>query len=187
MIIGYVRGSTQNQVDMQTKKINQYCLANGICCDKIIEEVGSGTSLKREGLIKTLIEASVGNAARIIAISPDRISRSAMDFKQIETALKSVGIVLEFVNSFDNILSVNIPEPSKEMLGLKQGLEYLESNGLKFRRIKYGEECRYSNRDSWSADCCPTCGVQKGQLHLLGCNYEMCPVCHDFLATCDCF
>lgn len=187
MVIGYVRGSTQNQVDKQTERIKQHCITNGLSCDKIIEEVGSGTTLKREGLIKTLIEASMGDSAIIIVVSPDRISRSATDFQKIEMALKDAGIELKFLNSFDSILPGKIPDPSKEILGLKQGLEYLESNGLKIRRIKYGEEYKFSNRDSWSAGSCPTCGVKKEQLHLLGCDYEMCPVCHGFLATCDCF
>ena len=88
MFIGYVRGSTQKQVDIQTEKVKLYCNTHGIICDKIISEVGTGTSLKREGLIKTLIEASRGDKARIIAVSPDRISRSSEDFYQIEAALE---------------------------------------------------------------------------------------------------
>lgn len=187
MVIGYVRGSIQEQVDIQTDKVKQYCNTHGIICDKIISEVGTGTSLKREGLIKTLIEASRGDKARIIAVSPDRISRSSEDFYQIEAALKKAGIVLKFINSCDGIQFDNIPDPDKEMLGLKLGKEYLENNGLKIRRIKYGEECKYSNEDSWSAAICPTCGVKKGQLHLLGCNYEMCPICHFSLVKCECF
>ena len=185
MCIGYVRGSTQKQVDIQTEKVKLYCNTHGIICDKIISEVGTGTSLKREGLIKTLIEASRGDKARIIAVSPDRISRSSEDFYQIEAALKKAGIVLEFINSFDGIHPDIIPDP--EMLGLKPGKEYLENNGLKIRRIKYGEECKYSNEDSWSTAICPTCEVKKGQLHLLGCNYEMCPICHFSVVKCECF
>lgn len=84
MVIGYVRGSIQEQVDIQTDKVIQYCNTHGIICDKIISEVSTGTSLKREGLIKTLIEASRGDKTRIIAVSPDRISRSSEDFIRLK-------------------------------------------------------------------------------------------------------
>lgn len=40
-----------------------------------------------------------------------------------------------------------------------------------------------------SADCrgeCPVCGVEEGELHLLGCSVEVCPWCQGQLNRCNC-
>lgn len=33
---------------------------------------------------------------------------------------------------------------------------------------------------------CPSCGMQRGQLHEPFCNRELCPFCGDFITTCEC-
>ena len=71
------------------------------------------------------------------------------------------------------------PERIKEA----QLLHTLYRSGRAFRRISYGSEL-----EDWGADQrpCHDCHVIKGELHVLGCDVERCPACHEQLLTCDC-
>jgi hypothetical protein len=55
--------------------------------------------------------------------------------------------------------------------------------GEEYLRVRYGEE-----QDDWGADKkpCHDCRVIKGQLHVVGCDGEECPLCHGQALTCDC-
>ena len=63
-----------------------------------------------------------------------------------------------------------------------------------YKRIKYGDEDKFYNykfntNDSYySIDCkyCGDCGAKKGEIHLDGCDWEMCPICGHQLISCDC-
>ena len=46
------------------------------------------------------------------------------------------------------------------------------------------EEYR-SNRNA-EISICPACGVQEGEIHLLGCSVEVCPWCDGHLSKCNC-
>ncbi len=50
-------------------------------------------------------------------------------------------------------------------------------------RVRFGDE-----QDDWGANehPCADCGVIKGEFHVLGCDGEECPACHEQLLSCDC-
>lgn len=56
-------------------------------------------------------------------------------------------------------------------------------NGKRAQRIRYGDE-----DDDWGANNhpCGDCGVQKGALHVPGCDVERCPSCGAQMIGCDC-
>ncbi len=51
------------------------------------------------------------------------------------------------------------------------------------QRIRYGEENRYK---TLNLPPCRDCGVEKGQLHVIGCDVEQCAVCGNQSITCNC-
>jgi hypothetical protein len=56
-------------------------------------------------------------------------------------------------------------------------------NGTERERVRYGEEAQDRAADRQP---CRDCGVVKGQLHVINCDVEQCPVCGRQAITCDC-
>ena len=64
-----------------------------------------------------------------------------------------------------------------------QQIRIYSSGGREIARIPYGSE-----RDDWGAHKtpCHDCRVFNGELHVVGCDVEECPICHTQLLTCAC-
>jgi len=63
-----------------------------------------------------------------------------------------------------------------------QSIRTYSSGGKLIARIPYGSE-----RDDWGAMRSPaTIASFKGELHVVGCDAEACPLCHTQLLSCDC-
>lgn len=54
-------------------------------------------------------------------------------------------------------------------------------NGVAMLRIPYGSETQ-----QWGEGSCHDCAVEKGQLHVPGCDVEQCPACGGQIISCDC-
>ena len=56
-------------------------------------------------------------------------------------------------------------------------------NDSVYSRITYGAEVSFINTDDGT---CRGCGVIKGQIHVMGCEHEECPVCSGEFLYCKC-
>jgi hypothetical protein len=56
-------------------------------------------------------------------------------------------------------------------------------DGTEVTRIRYGDETQ-----DWNAtnQTCHDCRVVNGEFHVIGCDVEECPSCHEQILTCDC-
>lgn len=61
-----------------------------------------------------------------------------------------------------------------------QDVEDVEIAGSSYPRVPYGGEVRNPKPR------CRDCGVQIGQLHILSCCIELCPICKGQLISCGC-
>jgi len=64
-----------------------------------------------------------------------------------------------------------------------ESIRTYSSGGKPIARIPYGSE-----QDDWGPDekPCHDCRVFKGELHVVGCDAEECPLCHTQLLSCAC-
>ena len=103
-VVGYVRVSTVNQVEngdgleIQRRKITEYCKDKGIALKKIYEDAGiSGAVKDRPGLLGLLKDCERGLIKRVIICKQDRLSRELTTAIWIETQFKKYDIELNSV------------------------------------------------------------------------------------------
>ena len=77
---------------------------------------------------------------------------------------------------------VKMTEDWLDKIETSQKIEYYTCDGHKSQRIRFGADDPH-----WGDRPCRDCGVIKGEFHVLGCEYEFCPVCKQaFAAGCEC-
>lgn len=72
---------------------------------------------------------------------------------------------------------------------------FISDNGLKVPRIKYGQENKIFDERGYlervnslfeDFDYCADCSAKKGEYHLDGCDWEVCPICFGQKLSCEC-
>ena len=98
-VVVYARVSSsenKNNLDMQAKRLEEYCICKGYQVEKIVKEVGSGLNDKRPKLEAILLDKSI---KRIVVEHKDRLSRFGINY--ILKLLESDGRTIEVVNGVD--------------------------------------------------------------------------------------
>ena len=67
-----------------------------------------------------------------------------------------------------------------EKIAKAQELTHLHVFKVPYERIRFGDDYLTTKPR------CPDCGVLQGQVHVLGCSFEKCPVCFGQEISCDC-
>ena len=99
-MIAYTRVSTTDQqdngfsLDAQADAIQSYAKAMDLNIAQVIQEQGSAKDLSRPLLVAALGQVEAGEAAGIIVLRLDRLSRSMRDFIAITERLEACGGVL---------------------------------------------------------------------------------------------
>jgi hypothetical protein len=108
-----------------------------------------------------------------------RLEREIPDLEISQIALKMY-FAFEYVNDY--------VEAQRE--------KTVVSSGKRYRRVRYGDEIRHWNppmpddfKGRWAEIItrpCHDCGVRRGELHLEGCDMEVCPRCGFQYLCCEC-
>lgn len=114
IVVGYVRVSGINQVenggglDIQKKRITEYCKDKGYNLGRFYEERGvSGAVRDRPALLTLLKDCESGKIKRVVVFRHDRLAREITTAIWIETQLKKYDIELSSVS--DPELDTNDP------------------------------------------------------------------------------
>ncbi|OOP74116.1 hypothetical protein [Clostridium beijerinckii] len=64
---------------------------------------------------------------------------------------------------------------------------YITKDNRKVERILFGDENKYIKQQYTDEyGICGECEARKGEYHLVGCDMELCPVCHEQVISCGC-
>lgn len=74
-----------------------------------------------------------------------------------------------YEDSRSRITSPEIDENWERQKEEAQSLTHYTIDGEKIPRVRCGDE------DYWEGESCGDCGVRRGQLHIPGCDMEVCP------------
>jgi DNA invertase Pin-like site-specific DNA recombinase len=116
-VIGYVRVSTEDQslsgagLEAQRSSIVAECCRRGWSLERVEEDVLSGKSLKRPGLLRSIEECRAGNVDGLVVAKLDRLSRSLIDFASLLEDAKKRGYNVVALD-----LGVDLSTPAGEML-----------------------------------------------------------------------
>ena len=87
----------KGNLDSQTERLAQYCIAKGYKVHKIVKEVGSGVNDNRKKLAKLLNDSECG---LIVVEHKDRLTR--FGFNYIKVLLNQMGKDIEVANESEN-------------------------------------------------------------------------------------
>jgi DNA invertase Pin-like site-specific DNA recombinase len=94
------KGGRKSCPEVQAKVCKDYLSRSGQTAHRVyVDEGYSGHSLDRPGLQELLEEIENDpEITKVIALSPDRVSRCVEDFLNIQACLDSLGVKLQFVD-----------------------------------------------------------------------------------------
>ena len=87
----------KDNLESQTDRLKQYCIAKGYNIKRIIKEVGSGVNDQRKQLLSVLVDDSI---EKIVVEHKDRLTR--FGFEYLKVLLKKRGVEIEVVNEAEN-------------------------------------------------------------------------------------
>jgi len=87
---------------------------------------------------------------------------------------------MRMAENFDIYNGVKVIKGWGKEIALAQTRQETKINGKVVKRIPFGK----GSLDS--GNICSECAVLKGQIHVMGCDYEQCPICGDSLIYCKC-
>lgn len=99
LTVVYCRVSSANQkneLEMQIKAMEQFCLAAGISVDEWIKEIAGGTNFKRQGFLSLVDRMLRGEIAHCLIAHQDRLTRFGFDL--LEHLAQNYGCQLTVVN-----------------------------------------------------------------------------------------
>ncbi len=88
-----------------------------------------------------------------------------------------------------------LEEFKKEIEANERQRYYIDRDGIKYPRIRFGDEndaymrnghYELVSRSTCDFDFCGDCSAKKGEYHLDGCDWEVCPICFSQVLSCDC-
>jgi len=113
-VIGYVRVSSLSQVEngsgleIQKKKISEYCREKGYLLERFYEEKGvSGSIKERPALLRLLKDCESGKIKRVVVFRQDRLARELTVSLWIETQFRKYDVAVSSV--LDPELDMNDP------------------------------------------------------------------------------
>lgn len=91
-------------------------------------------------------------------------------------------LIEQFNNEFIMYNGESVHRNYPILIAEAQLFPYFEINNVDFKRIKFGEEKRFSGINK----VCPGCSVKQGYYHVFNCDDEICPKCSGQAITCSC-
>ncbi|ANY75963.1 hypothetical protein BBD41_27190 [Paenibacillus ihbetae] len=91
-------------------------------------------------------------------------------------------LIEQFKSEFVPYNGISVHRNHPIVVAESQLFPYFEVEGVKYKRIKYGEE---SGVD-YLSELCPDCAVKQGYFHAFNCDDESCPKCGGQAISCSC-